>query len=108
MPFDLLAVDPFDFSTVDAGATAWVMSAAALVMLATAGVAFFYSGRVRAKHVLSMLMQNFTVIAVVSLLWMAIGFTLALRRGRPRDRQPASPGCRAWTSVPGFLERTRW
>jgi Amt family ammonium transporter len=81
MPLDLLAVDPFDFTTVDAGATAWVMSAAAMVMLATAGVAFFYSGRVRAKHVLSMLMQNFTVIAVVSLLWMAIGYTLAFGGG---------------------------
>src|SRR6188472_1134486 len=46
---------PFDFSTIDAGATAWVLASAALVLIMTPGVAFFYGGMVRAKHVLGML-----------------------------------------------------
>src|ERR1700712_4852542 len=43
----------------------------------TPGLAFFYGGMVRSKHVLTMLMQNFVCIAVVSLTWGAVGFSLA-------------------------------
>src|SRR4051812_14573416 len=43
----------------------------------TPGLAFFYGGMVRSKHVLTMLMQNFTCIAIVSLTWCLIGFSLA-------------------------------
>ncbi|MGI8760504.1 MAG: ammonium transporter [Jatrophihabitantaceae bacterium] len=43
----------------------------------TPGLAFFYGGMVRAKHVLSMLMQNFAAIAIVSVTWVIVGFSLA-------------------------------
>ena len=72
---------PFDFSTVDTGATAWVLASTALVLLMTAGLAFFYGGMVRAKHVLGMLMQNFVTMALVSVLWVIVGFTLAFGGG---------------------------
>jgi ammonium transporter, Amt family len=71
----------FDFATVDSGATAWVIVSAALVLFMTPGVAFFYGGMVRTKHVMSMLMQNFITIALVSLAWVVVGYTLAFGKG---------------------------
>jgi len=57
---------PFDSKNLNSGDTAWVLAAAALVLLMTPGLAFFYGGMVRAKHILGMLIQNFAAIAVVS------------------------------------------
>jgi Amt family ammonium transporter len=71
----------FDFAKVDTGATAWVLAASALVMLMTPGLAFFYGGMVRAKHVISMLMQNFTVLALVSVIWVLASFSMAFGAG---------------------------
>ncbi|OXM57712.1 ammonia channel protein [Amycolatopsis thailandensis] len=53
------------------------MISAALVMLMTPGLAFFYGGMVRAKSVLNMLMMNFIALAVVGVLWTLYGFTMA-------------------------------
>jgi ammonium transporter, Amt family len=72
---------PFDFESVDSGATAWVLASAALVLLMTPGLAFFYGGMVRAKHALGMLMQNFVTIAIVSLVWVLVSFSLAFGKG---------------------------
>jgi Amt family ammonium transporter len=66
---------------IDTGATAWVLAASALVLLMTPGVAFFYGGMVRAKHVLSMLMQNFMTMALVSVVWVLVAFSLAFGKG---------------------------
>lgn len=60
-----------------AGDTAWVLVSAALVMFMTPGLALFYAGMVRRKNVLGMLIQNFAVLAVVSLLWVWITYSLA-------------------------------
>ena len=62
---------------INAGDTAWVLACAALVMLMTPGLAFFYGGMVRSKSVLNMLMLNFIALAVVSVLWTLYGFSLA-------------------------------
>ncbi|WP_410661714.1 ammonium transporter [Amycolatopsis sp. lyj-112] len=62
---------------LNAGDTAWVLASAALVMLMTPGLAFFYGGMVRAKSVLNMLMMNFIALAVVGVLWTLYGFTMA-------------------------------
>ena len=62
---------------IDTGATAWVLVSSALVLFMTPGLAFFYGGMVRAKHVLGMLMQNFFAIGVISVLWALVGFSLA-------------------------------
>ena len=63
--------------TVNAGDTAWVIGAAALVMFMTPGLALFYGGMVRTKNVLAMLMQNFFALGLVSVLWGLIGYSLA-------------------------------
>jgi ammonium transporter, Amt family len=62
---------------IDGGDTAWVLSCVALVLLMTPGLAFFYAGMVRSKHVLGMLMQNFVCLAVVTITWTVLGYTLA-------------------------------
>ncbi|GAC1442767.1 MAG: ammonium transporter [Mycobacteriales bacterium] len=62
---------------IDSGDTAWLLVCTALVLLMTPGLAFFYAGMVRAKSVLSILMQNYVCIAVVSVVWVVLGYTLA-------------------------------
>ena len=70
----LLAADPVTVS-IDSGNTAWMLASAALVLLMTPGLAFFYGGMVRAKNVLNMLMMNFICLAVVGVLWALYGFS---------------------------------
>ena len=67
--------------TIDSGDTAWLLACTALVLLMTPGLAFFYGGMVRAKNVLAMLMQNYVCIAVVSVTWVVVGYTLAFGDG---------------------------
>ena len=62
---------------LNSGDTAWVLASAALVMLMTPGLAFFYGGMVRSKSVLNMLMMNFIALAVVGTLWFFYGFSLS-------------------------------
>ena len=67
--------------TLDTGDTAWLLTCTALVLLMTPGLAFFYGGMVRAKNVLAMLMQNYVCIAIVSVTWVVVGYTLAFGDG---------------------------
>ena len=60
-----------------------MLVATALVLFMTPGLAFFYGGMVRSKHVLGMLMQNVTAMGVIGVLWVLVGFTLAF--GHPGD-----------------------
>jgi Amt family ammonium transporter len=62
---------------VDAGDTAWIIVCTALVLLMTPGLAFFYAGMVRSKHALGMIMQSFVTIAIVSVTWVLVGYSLA-------------------------------
>jgi len=62
---------------VDTGDTAWILISAALVMLMTPGLAFFYGGLVRRKNMLSILMQCFMILCLLSVLWVAVGYSLA-------------------------------
>ena len=55
----------------------WLLVAAALVLLMTPGVAFFYGGMVKAKSVISMMMMSFGAIAIVAVLWVLYGYGLA-------------------------------
>jgi Amt family ammonium transporter len=64
----------------DTGDTAWVLVSAALVLLMTPGLAFFYGGMVRGKNVLGMLMQNYVAIGVVSVLWVLFVYSLAFSK----------------------------
>ena len=62
---------------MDSGDTAWVLISSALILFMTPGLAFFYAGMVRSKHVLGMLMQNYFAMGLVSVLWAIVGFTIA-------------------------------
>jgi Amt family ammonium transporter len=62
---------------IDTGNTAWVLASAALVLFMTPGLAFFYAGMVRTKNALGMLMQNYVVIGLVSLIWVLLTYSLA-------------------------------
>ncbi len=62
---------------VNAGNTAWVLISAALVMLMTPALGFFYGGLVSRKNVLSTLMHSFFILALISVVWVLWGYTLA-------------------------------
>ncbi len=62
---------------MNSGDTAWVLTSAALVFLMTPGVAFFYGGMTRRKNVLSIMMQCFLIVCMISLQWGLFGYSLA-------------------------------
>ncbi len=66
--------------TLDSGDTAWLLTSAALVLLMTIpGLGLFYGGMVRRKNVLATLAQSFGAAALVSVLWMILGYSLAFK-----------------------------
>jgi Amt family ammonium transporter len=65
------------FGKIDTGDTAFVLVSAALVMLMTPGLAMFYGGMVRRRNVLGTLMHSFIAIAIVSIQWILIGYSLS-------------------------------
>ncbi|GGF91655.1 ammonium transporter [Rhodococcoides trifolii] len=72
-------MDPSVFPTLgapDAGNTAWVLASAAMVLLMTPGLAFFYGGMVRVKSVLNMMMMSLSAIGVVWVLWVLFGYSM--------------------------------
>jgi Amt family ammonium transporter len=66
---------------MDTGDTAWILASSALVLLMTPGLAFFYGGMTRAKSVLNMMMMSFAALAVVPVLWVLYGYSLAFSPG---------------------------
>jgi Amt family ammonium transporter len=80
-PFALIAAEtvaPEPTPFIDAGNTAWMIVATALVLLMTIpGLALFYGGLVRQKNVLNILMQCFILTAAISLEWVAFGYSLS-------------------------------
>jgi Amt family ammonium transporter len=62
---------------INAGDTAWIIAASALVMLMTPGVGFFYGGLVRRKNIISMIALSFIAFALVSVQWVLYGYSLA-------------------------------
>ena len=93
---------------MDSGDTAWMLMSTALVMVMLPGLALFYGGLVRRKNVLSTIMHSFFGLALVSIVWVVIGFTLAFgpdvngcwpdRRSRLRVLQRR----RAWSRRPSM------
>jgi Amt family ammonium transporter len=62
---------------VNTGDTAWILTSAAFVLLMTPGLALFYGGMVRATSVLNMMMMSFGALALVSVLWVLYGYSMA-------------------------------
>ena len=76
------AQEAVEVPAIDTGDTAWMIVACALVLFMTLpGLALFYAGLVRAKNVLSVLMQCFAVTCLVSIIWLVIGYSLAFSEG---------------------------
>jgi Amt family ammonium transporter len=72
-----VAVEPAPAAVIDAGNTAWVLASSGLVLLMTPGLAFFYGGLVRKKNILSVLMQCFMAMCLVTVAWVVVGYSLA-------------------------------
>ncbi len=71
-----------DGSTINSGDTSWLLTSTALVLfMMIPGLALFYAGLVRAKNILSILMQCFALTAMLSLVWLAVGYSLAFSDG---------------------------
>ena len=67
---------------LDTGDTAWMLTSTALVLMMTIpGLALFYGGMVRQKNVLATIMQSFAICCLVTVLWMVLGYSLALTEG---------------------------
>jgi len=65
-------------SAIDSGDTAWILTATALVLLMTLpGLALFYAGLVQSKNIVSVLMHHFAIAALISILWVIAGYSLA-------------------------------
>ena len=78
-----------DTPTLDSGNTAWIMVATILVLLMSIpGIALFYGGLVRQKNVLSVIMQTLFVVGVVSILWVAFGYSWAFGTGFMESGNP--------------------
>ena len=76
------ALAPAATPKLDTGDTAWILVSTALVLLMTIpGLALFYGGMVRKKNVLATMAQSFTAAAVVSIVWVVIGYSLAFGSG---------------------------
>ncbi|MFD8570454.1 ammonium transporter [Streptomyces sp. NPDC059639] len=72
-----MTASPLASPALDSGDTAWLLAATALVLLMTPGLALFYGGMVRTKSVLNMLMMSFVSIALVTVVWLVAGYSLA-------------------------------
>ena len=71
-----------EIASLDSGNTAWMITATALVLFMTLpGLALFYGGLVQSKNVLSVLMHCFAIACLASIIWFAVGYSLALTSG---------------------------
>jgi len=81
-PTEAVSSDPN--SSINPGDTSWMLASTALVLMMTIpGLALYYGGMVRKKNVLDTLAQSFVVTCLVTVLWYAVGYTLAFTNGNP-------------------------
>lgn len=78
---------------MDSGNTAFVLICAALVLMMTPALAFFYGGLVQAKSVVSMMMLSFGALGLISVLWIVYGYAISF----------ANPGDPGYVGIPGFI-----
>ncbi|MDP3298780.1 MAG: ammonium transporter [Phenylobacterium sp.] len=87
-PVEEAAVEE-EVATIDAGDTAWMLTSTALVLMMTIpGLALFYGGMVRKKNVIATVAQSFAITAVMSVLWMVVGYSLAFSENSNPALQP--------------------
>lgn len=74
LPTSLFAAET---PAIDSGATAWMLTSAALVLLMIPGLAMFYGGLVRTKNVLGTMMHSFAAMGIMTVLWVVCGYSMA-------------------------------
>ena len=62
---------------IDSGATAWMLTSTALVLLMIPGLAMFYGGLARSKNVLGTIMHSFAAMGIISVLWVIAGYSMS-------------------------------
>ena len=82
---------------IDTGATAWMLTSTALVLLMVPGLAMFYGGLVRSKNVLGTIMHSFVAMGIISILWVAVGYAMSFGKN-------ALGGIFGWNSDYFFLK----
>jgi len=75
--FGITGLYAADGVTIDSGATAWMLTSTALVLLMIPGLAMFYGGLVRSKNVLGTIMHSFVAMGIISVLWVVIGYAMS-------------------------------
>jgi ammonium transporter, Amt family len=65
-----------DNTHIDSGATAWMLTSTALVLLMIPGLAMFYGGLVRSKNVLGTIMHSFVAMGIISVVWVIVGYSM--------------------------------
>ena len=76
--------------SIDSGSTAFIIVCAALVNFMTPGLAFFYGGLVRQQNVLTIIMQNFVAMGLVTMIWVVWGFSLCFGKSGKMFGSPAT------------------
>ncbi|NQU88483.1 MAG: ammonium transporter [Mariniphaga sp.] len=74
IPTDSIGLDD---PNLNAGDTAWMLTATALVLLMTPGLAFFYGGMIQPRNIISTMLQSFIAMGVISIIWVVVGFSIA-------------------------------
>jgi Amt family ammonium transporter len=75
--FTSLGLYASDVKPIDSGATAWMLTSTALVLLMIPGLALFYGGLVRTKNVLGTMMHSFVAMGIISILWVILGYSMS-------------------------------
>jgi Amt family ammonium transporter len=96
-----------DGVAIDTGATAWMLTSTALVLLMIPGLAMFYGGLVRSKNVLGTIMHSFVAMGIISVLWVAVGYAMSFGSNVlggvfGRTGRSALPGIKTGLSLPGY------
>jgi ammonium transporter, Amt family len=76
MAIGLTGLYASDGAVIDTGATAWMLTSTALVLLMVPGLAMFYGGLVRSKNVLGTIMHSFVAMGIISVLWVILGYSM--------------------------------
>jgi Amt family ammonium transporter len=76
MSFSLTGLFASDGIKIDSGATSWMLTSTALVLLMIPGLAMFYGGLVRTKNVLGTIMHSFVAMGIISILWVIVGYSM--------------------------------
>jgi ammonium transporter, Amt family len=76
LSFSFTGLFAADTTPIDTGATAWMLTSTALVLLMIPGLAMFYGGLVRSKNVLGTIMHSYVAMGIISVLWVIVGYSM--------------------------------